>query len=221
MRGGYLLSRIPIKARLLARMPLLVGTLENYPWLTQTRKGTSPAYIMGEEEDRFYTVEFSKDSILLTVHSKGSPLYYMQEAMLRLLGLLSSLEGLYEPDVRSLYPYLVNLLASGQFAQLSERLVSPKQERGLGVELVLARRVNALLRENSRLNGELNEERRKLRSVLSRFLIMRYGSAVDVEAASKETGIGAKEVEDAVRRMEELGYRSIKTGERRFSLARI
>jgi hypothetical protein len=221
MKGNYLLSRIPVNARLLAKPSVLASVLSSYPWLRQLKKGSSLKYAVGEErEDCFYTIEFSKDSVLLTIHSKSSPLYYTQEAMLRILTVFSALEGLYEPDVRSLYPYLINLLASDRFIQLSERLSSEKQDQELGSDIVLAKRINALLSEKARLMEKLENEKKKSISLLSKFLIIKYGSNIDLEAAAMDTGIEDKEIENTLKQMEEQGYKNIRMGKKKFSLVR-
>ncbi len=222
MKDNYLLSRIPIKARLLAKLSTLASVLGSYPWLRQIRKGSSLKYAIGEErEDCFYTIEFSRDSVLLTIHSKSSPLYYTQEALLRILTLFSALEGLYEPDVRSLYPYLINLLASNHFVQLSENLSSEKPDQNLGSDIILAKRINALLGEKAKLMEKMDNEVRKSRFLLSKFVITKYGNNIDLEMATRETGIEGRELENALRQMEEQGYKNIRVGKKRFSLVKV
>jgi len=218
MKEGYLLSRMAVKARLLTRRSALAGFLSSYPLLRQLRKGTRVAYLVGEDrEDCFYTAEFSDDAVVLTIHSKDSPLYHMQEALLKLLSMLSLLEDFYVPDMRSLYPYLINLLSSYQFSQLSDRLARPKAEQDS--DIILAKRINALLREKSDSAEKLKTERRRLIAVLSKFLVVKYGNILDLDSAARETGIERGELEGMLEGIEGLRYRKVRINEGRFSLA--
>ncbi len=215
-----LISRIPVRARLRGRLSGLAGVLRSYPWLVQTGKGSSLRYRIGEDrQDCSYEVEFSADRILLTVHSKASPAYHMQEAMLRILSICSSLEGLYEPDIRSLYPYLINLLASGQFGQMTETH-EPVQDVEWGEGITLARRINGLAAENARLAAQVEKGGLRFNMLLFRFLLARRGGQPDIGTACAEAGVGREEVEAALRNAGDFGYRSIRIGDR-FSLVRM
>lgn len=222
MREGYLISKIPVKAKLISSQTKLAKVLGSYLWLRQTREGSNLVYIFGEErKDCFYTVEFSKSLISLTIHSKSSPLYYSQEALLRILSLLSALEDIYEPDIRSLYPYLVNLVASVPFYQLSEKLSSRREGAESESDIMLAKRINVLLAENEDIKAKVEKSRLKLRYLLSSFLLLKYGNTINIETVAKDTNIDKEEIEEMLGEMKEFGYKGIKIGEGRFSLARI
>lgn len=222
MKTNYLLSKIPIKAKLSKKLSEVARELGCYPGLRLVKKGTGLKYIIGDDgDDRFYLVEFSRESVSLTINSKISPLSYMQEAVLRLLSLLSLLDGAYQVEISSLYPYLINLLSSYQFSQLKDLGGGSDLGRNNGSEIVLAKRINSLLRENMEIGNQLTDKKRKLDFVLYKFILARYGNVVDLDLVQKETQMERKEIENTLKSMEGFGYRAVKIGEGRFSLASI
>ncbi len=220
MQNDYFLSKICSNAKLLRTLSSVAKELECYPGLVRIRRGTTLAYLIGREAgDCFYTVELSKDAIALTIHSKASPVYYFQEALLRLLSIFSILEEFYVVDLRSIYPYLINVLGASQLGNLVDK--SDKDgSRWSGIESILAKRINSLLSQNAALQGSLEEKERKLDLLLSRFIIAKYGGTVDLDTAAKDIHVESTDIEKAIKNMESLGYKGVRVGERRFSLMR-
>ncbi len=217
---SYLASTINIKVRLLTSMPQVRRKLSNYPNLRQTGNGNTLKYVVElENRDKFYTISLTDKDFVLELHSKTSPLYFIHEALLRMLSLAAVLSEDYEFDIRSLFPYLVETLASQiPKPQISRMESAIPQTPG---EIILSSRINALNRENLQLGNEISSTRSKFLRMTSLFIISRYGPSVEVNEVSKECGISNEEVTKALMFMPELGYRALSLGHDRFNLVRV
>ncbi len=193
--------------------------LSCYPSLSAVRRGSALAYAIDDcGGERFYLVSFSRSGIALELYSRESPLYFMREALLRLLSLAAVLSGEYEFDVRTLFPYLIEALRPGA-PEIPVRSLGLPRAR-VGGETILAGRISRLNRENARLALELNAARAAATRTTALFLISRYGTSVEIGRAARESGLAVEAIEAAVRAMPELGYRALRLGAGRFSLVR-
>lgn len=217
------MSSISVTSRLLGSLNYIKSILNCYPNLKLVSNGTSLKYLSkGENENTFYIFYFSANSIRITTHSKDSPFYYMGEALLRLLSMLSTLEGIYEPDIRSIYPYLIAALGEAKLYRLIENLnepIDPNFENSS--DIVLARRINLLIDGNNKLTTELKQSNSMLESLLSKFITLHYGADVSIEKLSEETGLDKGLIEKMLGNMGKLGYKPIRAGKDRFSLVRL
>lgn len=217
-----MISIMPLKARLKVSTSTLRQTLKLYPGFRELSYGTVLRWLLENgPDDRFYIVEFSKNLITITLHSRASPLYYMQEVLLKTLSIISLLIDSYDLEISSLYPYLINILASNQLSQLRDKVIEKGPKIDLGSDIILAKRINELLRDNSRFGKELAVASDKIDLLLSRFIILRYGNSVDIDLIVKETGLESKDVENSLNRIKEIGYKAVSLGNKRFSLVRI
>ena len=221
--GEYLLSSISVSSRIQASLAEVKLILSHYPSLKLMSYGTSLRYLSEEEsENIFYTLDFAISAIKITIHSKDSPIYYTSEALLRLLAMLSVMEGVYEPDIRGIYPYLILALGESKLQRLTENLgngESPNSENS--TDILLARRINWLAAENRRLAAELAGSKAMSESILSKFIILHYGTEGSLERLSKETGLDRSQAEKALSGMGRLGYKLIRNGKDRYSLVRL
>lgn len=222
MHKEYLASKMPISAKLLTRLSSVRTKLKSYPGIKLVRNGEVVKYLISDEDDeRFYTIEFSKDRIVTTVYSGISPLYYMQEAILRTLSILSIIGECYQIDVKSLYPYLINLLANQQVGALERPILQEEQPRN-GSDIILAKRISSLIRDNSILKAELNDLRKKLISISCLFIITKYiGTSVEMGSILKETCIDSDDVSSITDQLHLLGYKIVKTGFDKVSIVRL
>ena len=128
---GYLLSRVEVRARLLTRMASVRKALAPYPNLLPVRSGTHLEYLLQDEDtrDHFYSVSIGDASASITIYSKTTPLYFIQEAVLRFLGIIQAIGKDYEVHLPSLYPYLMLALSNQQTRRTL--LEAPPARRGI------------------------------------------------------------------------------------------
>ena len=113
--ANYLTSRIEAKSRLVTTLKSVEGKLSCYPSMSQTGRGSTLRYALNtEDDDHFYSIEIGKSSMAICTHSSQSPLYFMHEALLRLLSMMQLLSEDYEVSANDLLPYLVAVLARQQ-----------------------------------------------------------------------------------------------------------
>ena len=101
----YLLSIISVDARLLTSLDSIRDVLGRYPGFSALKSKDADRLrylVRGETDGHFYTVELGKERVSIKIHSISSPLYFADEALVRLLSTASYLGSDYEIDMRSL-----------------------------------------------------------------------------------------------------------------------
>lgn len=218
--GSYLSSRIGIRVKLLTSMAAIRQKLKSYPHLKQVGYGSKLRYVVElENADKFYIISLTESEFLFELYSKTSPLYFIQEVLLRIISLAAILSDDCEFGIRDIFPYLVEALAN----QIPRPQVirTDTNIRETAGEIILARRINGLNRENSQLGNDLSLARSELLKMTSLFIISRYGPNVDINEVTKESGIAADDITKALKFMPEVGYRALPLGHDRFNLVRL
>jgi hypothetical protein len=219
-RRGYLQSRMSVGARLATRMSSVKRTLDLYPSLRPIRSGTCLEYLLGDAEgsDHFYSVRLEADRAYLTIFSRTTPVYFIQEAVLRLLSILQTIGKEYEPSFHDLYPYLILALSSQQTRQaLLKDPPLPKDNS----DLVLAKRIIQLMRENAELKGRLGMELRRSRRTLQALVVAEAEAGAGIGEIAKAAELSREEVERVLPTLHEIGYKAIQADPDRFDLVRM
>ncbi len=221
MEDGLLIGRIPIKAKLIGKFTAAIGKLMLYPGLRCTRKGTVYEYLIEDHgQDRKFTISFSANEVVMTICATVSPQYHMQDALLRMLGILAFMTDHYEVQLKDIYPYLISVIGShklGYIFDKVEKVCSKKND----TDIILARRINALVAGNRVLESEINKLRIKATFVLSNYIIAKHSDKVDVMALAKDTGFSDKEIMESIQHIENLGYKKLRLKDGSYSLLRI
>lgn len=215
-----LFSRMQLEAKLLTRIVSVKKELGSYPGLTLVREGTSLLYeIKCEEKDEhFYSLELDREHISLTIYSMQDPVFFLQEATLRMLGILQLLSHVYEVKMNSFYPYLVMILASQQLNRFSQKAI---KKEDTAPELVLTRKLISLMRENTRMKEEHYKMLGKFRKVLLEAIAASAGGKESVEEIALSLHLDKEDVLAALDRARESGYRVVRTGNAGLNLVRI
>ncbi len=217
---GYLVSRIRMDATLLSSIRDVRRKLGCYPHLEMTGDGSSLRYVIRTgEKERFYILSLASDHLSLDLYSKSSPLYLLSETLLRALSISAILADDYEFYIRGLFPYLVETLSS----QIPNPKVSvlKRSEYADPPEMILAKRINTLNRHNVQLEKDLLSVRSKFARATALLVISRYGPSLDLSEISRETGIDMPDLEEALRSMPDLGYKTMLMSHGRYSMVRI
>ena len=219
-RKNYLDSAIILQAKLNCRLSSIAKAMEAYPGVYLTQSGTSLLYsIGGEADDHYYTIELSSSYIRLAIYSEYSPIYLMKEALLRLMSIISFLNDRYNVNISSIFPYLVELIADGQLNYYSGIISSISGRETSDSYIVLAKRVNYLKAENSRLQSELSESNERIGSMLEWLLILEgMHSAASIEKLSEKYKVRKEEIEAALKRLQSKGYKVIYNSKDLFTL---
>ena len=218
---SYLISRIPLKAVLVGSLGEVKASLKEYPHIKLLSERQGLRYLLQVEslEDRFYTICFNADSVILELHSRASPHYFLQESILRLLSILMLLADNYEFNTASILPYVIELLGREQIRRHSEKI--REDAKPAPSDIILASRINRLLKENSALKERGDALESKERRAVSCLILARYGVAGNIDDVAKESLLEREDIVSALEHMPELGYRAIKESQNRFSLVRL
>ena len=219
-RNEYLFSRIQVDATLHSGIAQIKRVLDSHPGIDLIREGTSLFYTIrfNEGDDHFYSLELDKKCITLTVYSKQTPAFFIQEAMLRMLSFLQILSEIYEVKIESLYPYLIMTIAQQQIVMLEH---VEKQNDGILPDTILSKRIIGLLRENFDMKEKYNKMFASFRKILLRTVILSSRGSVTVEEIATELGVEEKEVFTALAGAKEAGYRVVHTGKDTFNLVKL
>ncbi len=217
---GYLFSRICVDAGLKSKTSKVKDALEAYHGMQLIEEGTSLKYLLkgSEADDHFYGLELARDLIAITIYSKQTPSSFMQEAMLRLLGIVQTLSDDYEVKVSSLYPYLIMTIAAQQLNAIAH--VERKADNTLA-DLILSKRLITLMRENEHNRDKLTKNLEKFRRVVLKAASLYSASGMDVEEIAAELGISNKEVIDSLDMAGSFGQRIVRAGKDIFSVVKI
>jgi hypothetical protein len=217
---GYLLSRIEVSARLLTRMASVRRALEPYPNLKPVRSGTSLEYLLDDRQvrDHFYLVRIESASATITIYSKATPLYFIQEAVLRFLNIIQVIGRDYEVHLPSLYPYLILALAGQQTRRTLLEEASVQKESS---DILLARRLIQLMKENKRLREMHTAELGRSRRLLQTLVVIEGSGGAGIEEITKDTGLSKAEILGILPSLHEIGYKAIRMTPDKFNLVRM
>jgi hypothetical protein len=217
---GYLLSRIEVSARLLTRMASVRRTLALYPNLKPVRSGTCLEYVLddGEARDHFYLVRIESTFATLAIYSKTTPLYFIQEAVLRFLNIIQVIGRDYEVRLPSLYPYLILALSGQQTRRILLEETSVQKENP---DILLARRLIQLMKENKRLGEIHTAELGRSRRLLQTLVVIEGSGGAGIEEITKNTGLSKAEILGILPSLHEIGYKAISITSDKFNLVRM
>ncbi len=176
----------------------LQNMLEAFPSLRQLSYGTALRYLIDEPDaqSKFYIAEFAKDFIAVEIYSRKAPTILMKEGMLRLLSLASFTSSVYEFDIKSIFPYLIDLLAIEKTSYLPGTIKAVEIH---GPELVLSKRILQLKGENQLLREKEASMGRTMTNIAAMLLRTNYRGVCRVSSISSETGLGEDDVRSALK----------------------
>lgn len=217
---GYLLSRIEVSARLLTRMASVRRTLALYPNLRPVRSGTCLEYVIddGEVRDHFYLVRIESTSATLVIYSKTTPLYFIQEAVLRFLNIIQVIGRDYEVRLPGLYPYLILALAGQQMRRTLLEEASVQKENP---DILLARRLIQLMKENKRLREMHTAELGRSRRLLQTLVVIEGSGGAGIEEITENTGLSKADILGVLPSLHEIGYKAIRMTSDKFNLVKM
>ena len=215
-----LFSRIGINATLTSNLAKVRERLKQYPNMKLERDGSYLLYLMQSDavHDHFFSFEFGKESMAITTYSKSTPVRFLQETVLRLLGMMQALSECYEIKLESLYPYLIMTVAGQRLdfvtpGEGGENVVLP--------DIVLSKRLIALMRENINLRDERDRTAKNFKRVVLKAVVSSSVHDHSIESIAARLGIDNKDVSSALDSAESAGYRVVITGRDTFDLVRV
>ncbi|MGC8676103.1 MAG: hypothetical protein ACP5T3_01115 [Candidatus Micrarchaeia archaeon] len=192
------------------KLSAIASALANYPGMVQVGTGTMLKYELrpdSQNPDHFYVLEITRNSMALFTFSKSSPVYFMQEALLRLVSVLSLLDGVCTAELSGIYPYLISVLARQQLAYAEERAIDVRKPHD-DLALLLSSRIKALLEENYALKRSGSESSQALSRVTAMLIVSRSSGLASVSELARITGQSREQILLAMAELPKLGYRA-------------
>ena len=210
--------RIPLAARLIASKAEVKRALANYPNLSLVKEGQELRYFSNFEDDRFYAFRFSSESVVEEIYSVSSPIYLLKAAILRLLGLLCALDGMYDFRIESIFPYLI--LAINQETSIPKFLPELEQNPG-NPEIILAKRILELLKERSEMGKESKALKFRADLLLSHLLLFESTTGkISEDEFSLRYRLGGGDIRRAIEASQSLGYKVLRYGGKEFRVVK-
>lgn len=217
--GKWQTSIISIKANLLVGVDTLRDRIEAHPGLVKLPNGRKLRYLFEDKENRFYTIEFGKDRIIIEVHSLVPPNYFIEETLFYFLNICVYLKEAYEVDLKSLYPYFIEVLGGRKLSEFKEQIKVQHLEED-DANIMLAQRINILLEKNEELKKKNEEKTAKITSIISKIIISKSAYDINVDTVANENGLERDDIMLALNGIEKFGYKVMYLGKKEIRLAR-
>ncbi|MGC8547625.1 MAG: hypothetical protein ACP5MC_01310 [Candidatus Micrarchaeia archaeon] len=209
-KSGYLTSRISVKLRLLSSLESIEHKLRNYPGMLLASRGTSLKYVIDQQSDHFYTFEIAKDRAELVIFSRQTPLFYMQEALLRLMNLLLIVKDC-EVEIESIFPYIIAILARQQISGILASAPNNRHDAKMqtDVDFLLAKRIKELLKENTALKQTAAETKAKLEQITLQLVVASSAGTTSIKELASRTKLSELDLKSAIAQLPKLGYKAV------------
>lgn len=217
-----LVMRVPIVAKLKTSLREVSDTLNGYPHFKLIRRGSTLKYALEirSKLGSTYCLEFSRTGVILEVLSKDSPLYDMRSALNISMGTCAMLKDHYDVRFDSIYPYIAYELNKEAVENHCSR--SAKYTVRNYSDIILAKRINELLKRNEELEMKALKAQSSLNEVASGILIFEGLNRIAVfSETSLRYGIDGQQLEEAIARVGSRGYRLTRLDKGRFSVVSI
>lgn len=215
-----LVSKIKVRATLLTDLKRLKDALGYYPNLKQVSRTRRLSYEIEDSElmDIHYTLEFADEWIAIELHSSVSPFYFLNEMLVRLIGIIAFLKEHYTIVLDDLAPYLIESLSMRQLdSYMSDFELKKHEHNG---DLVLSKRIISLAKENAVLDKELGSRQAQALLLLQKLIISSYGHNSSIEMVKEGSGVGGNEIKAALEHLPELGYKVVYSSREKFNVVK-
>lgn len=208
--------QIPLRIRLSAPLAKIKDEIANYPNFRPLRCGTVLKYnLLGQNDEVIYNVEISRDSLVLEILSRYSPLYGLRSSLNIVLGMCTILKDYISVDFDSIMPYMAYELNREQIAKYEV----PNNRNQVHSYLVLAKRINNLLSKNNELGASLEKLEIEISRLVSYVLIFeslhRTVSFAEIAGRYK---IDMQRLGEVSGKLPEYGYRMMKINKEKFTV---
>lgn len=204
------ITRIEVKAKMLTDLEKIRGHMTTYPGLSLSQNATEMVGNIKDRnsKDRYYVVAFTKDRVIIEMHSDRYVNYFMRELLLRFASIAALLSNDYEFDISGIFPYIVEVLGEKQLDHYQQKAT---QKQGMHVEdILLAKKINSLMVERSELTKTIEDIRAALNKVFLEFIILKYPHGTDIDALSNDAGLSREMAETMLNKADLIGYKIVR-----------
>jgi hypothetical protein len=215
----YLSRSIILKASLSTSLDGVRTRLEKYPDIKFLESRREIRFIATDANEICYEFQLSKQYLMAKVLSTTvPPEHFLHNALLRLLSVSSFLEGCYAYEIESVFPVMIDVLSRQHLSQ--HAITQSRTAADRSGDLLLARRINSLLKERSELSDRCGSLNRELNRLTVMLITSRYGSSFSIEDLKKD-GIFTEDMLKArLNEIEKSGYKIIRLDKQKMALVR-
>ncbi|MDE1768080.1 MAG: hypothetical protein KGH62_01810 [Candidatus Micrarchaeota archaeon] len=215
--NSYLRSRLVLKASILVKMDDLRSKMDAYPHCKLLGYGESLKYIVKSEgEDQFYIIELAKSAIIFDSYTINSPLYSMNEMLLRIISIALLLNNDYSIEANTLLPYVLNAISR-------QPTIQEKQNVNLSRDgyRILSRRIISLISINKKLSKEFDLIYRDFLKTAAALVSTKYISNTNFNQICEETGLSQKQVSETIEYLKKNGNKLIFNSKGNFDIVKV
>ncbi len=216
-----LYSRIRIDAKLTITQDKLREEIDFFPYMKSLKSRGELTYSIevAGASDHAYFIDFQNDYIEFLIFSESTPQFFLRDAIIKVILILSNLKSVYSIDYSTLLPYIQQTLSAEQISE-ARKMAGRSSNCNRDLDLAFSKRIIELKRQNSAAMESLLLSNKKVAKLFSEFIIQKSGSGFSLDSAAKENNLNEAELNEAVAYLESRGYKISKHGNDRINLVK-
>lgn len=221
-KESYIFSKVSISGRALSSLEEIKISLLDHPGVSLMYSGEILRYSIKTQDftDRYFILEISKSNISITIYSATSPVFFLKEAILKLLLILSFIKAYYSIELSEFYPFIMEILSKDTFSTTEFKKLVENTKATYGDDVVLSRRIITLLNENKKLSNEILFLRSISLRLMTSALLLKYSGKINFKSASKDFGIDEVIFKKLLEETKSLGFTTLWHNKSEFTLVK-
>lgn len=181
--------------------------------------GGSGTAVTWEEQDRRFRFNLDENRISIDMSSNAAMENPKKEMLLRMFELMSSCRWQYDIPLSEIYGHVAESLVKNQLNYYSNAMKEMNSNEYS--DILLAKRIIELRRQNLELESNLARLRNKLYRAAPELIIARSGRESTIQEIMEYTGLDKQEVQSALKELPDLGYRVMPSGGNKLNVVKI
>ena len=221
-KENYIFSKVSIAGRPLSSLEEIKLSFSDHPGLSLMYSGESLRYSIKTQgfTDRYFILEICKENIYIIIYSATSPIFFLKEAVIKLLLILSFIKPNYSIELSDFYPFIMEILSKDTFNTAEFKKLTENTKITYGEDVVLSRRIIALLNENKKLNNEILFLRSTSLRLMTSAILLKYSGKINFRIASKDLGMEEATFRKLLEETKSLGFTTLWHNKSEFTLVK-
>ena len=217
-----LYSKIRIDAKLTMTQDRLREEIAFFPYMKPLKSRRELAYSieMAGASDHSYFIDFKEDCIEFLIFSESTPQFFLRDAIVKVILILSNMKLVYSIDYSALLPYIRQALSAEQISE-ARKIACRSSNCNRDLDLAFSKRIIELKKQNAAAKESLLLSNKKVAKLFSEFIIQKSGSRFSLDSAAKDNNLDEGELNEAIAYLESRGYKISKHENNLISLVKV
>ena len=221
-KESYIFSKVSISGRTLSGLEEIKILLSDHPGVSLIYSGEFLRYSIKTQNttDHYFILEIYNSNISIAIYSMVSPVFFLKEAIIKLLLILSFIKTYYSIELSELYPFIMEILSKDTFGTAEFKKLAENSKTTYGEDVVLSRRIITLLNENKKLSNEILFLQLTSVRLMTSVLLLKYSGKINFRSASKDLGIDEAMFKNLLEETKSLGFTALWHNKSEFTLVK-